>query len=178
MQHIANFLGTLAPQDKRIAASLWYVSLIFIFTGTATAQSGVSSSAPGVAFYVGMGESCCGEDPHPVHGIETGDGGYLVLGKTIAQNGSWGGFAVKVGPPQPASTGQFLEPYESAALRWSIQLSDSAGKSTYLNAASTQTAVFLAGLRTDGRGKIDMYLGKHDLQDGTLIWEKRYVILW
>ena len=103
-----------------------------------------------------MNESCCGEDPHPVHGIETGDGGYLVVGKTAASNDSWGGFAAKIGPPKPLGTGKFLEPNESAALRWTIELSTSDGKATYLNAASTQTAVFLAGLRANAQGSIDI----------------------
>lgn len=157
-----------------IKQALWLVSVIFISTGIAHSQSGVSANAPSVSFYVGMSESCCGEDPHPVHGIETGDGGYLVVGKTAASNDSWGGFAAKIGPPKPLGTGEYLEPNESAALRWSIELSTSGGKATYLNAASTQTAVFLAGLRANAQGNIDMYLAKHALQDGELIWEKSF----
>ena len=44
---------------------VWVASL-----GIANAQTGNSANAPKVSFY-GLGESCCGEDPHPVHGIAT-----------------------------------------------------------------------------------------------------------
>ena len=39
--------------------------------------NGVSSNAPEVLFYTATGEDCCGEDPHPVHGVETSDGGFV-----------------------------------------------------------------------------------------------------
>jgi hypothetical protein len=156
------------------ASTIWYMIIIMICSVHAHSQTGVSQNAPSVEFYVGLGESCCGEDPHPVHGISTSDGGYVVVGKTEAGNGKWGGFAAKIGPPEPLGNGVFLDPNESESMRWTVRLEDGGGKSTFLNAASTQSAIFLAGLRASGDGDIDMYLAKHSIEDGTLIWEKRF----
>ena len=66
-------------------------ALIFGFVGFAQAGTGVSDSAPAVDFYVGLTEECCGEDPHPVHGIQTPDGGYALVGKTVDSGGEWDG---------------------------------------------------------------------------------------
>ena len=80
----------------------------------------MSANAPPIAFYAALGEDCCGEDPHPVHGIGTRDGGVVPVGKSIT-SGGWGGFAVKVGPPNPVGTGQFLS-QESESLRWVVRI--------------------------------------------------------
>ena len=151
------------------------VLLVVFIAGTAVAQTGISSNAPSIEFYVGLDESCCGEDPHPVHGIATPDGGQIVVGKSIAANGNWGGFAVKVSPSEALGVGTFLDPGNSAVVNWTVQLQEDRGKATFLNAASTESAVFLAGLRASGRDRIDMYLAKHDLTTGSLIWEKKLI---
>ena len=145
-----------------------------LFLGSAWADSALSLNAPELEFYVGLTESCCGEDPHPVHGIATPDGGYLVVGKTLAKAEGWGGFALKLGPPAPMGNGVLLEPGESPSFRWSIALGEGSGKSALLNAASSQSSVFLAGLHTESGGHTAMYLAKHSLEDGSLIWEKRF----
>ncbi|MGB0591799.1 MAG: hypothetical protein ACPGU1_19140 [Myxococcota bacterium] len=165
-------------QSKAVSAG-WFttgcLAVMLMCVGTAAAQTGVSANAPGVDFYVGLTESCCGEDPHPVHGIATDDGGYLSVGKTVSSGDGWGGFAVKIGPPDPMGIGVLLEPDESASVHWTIQLGGGSGKSALLNAASAGDAVFLAGLRSDATGQPAMYLAKHDTEDGSLIWEKRFV---
>ena len=76
---------------------VWAVSAILLFiTGLPVyAQTG-SANAP-IAFYAALGEDCW-RGPHPVHGIGTRDGGVVLVGKSIT-SGGWGGFAVKVGPP-------------------------------------------------------------------------------
>ena len=49
-------------------------------------------------FYIGIGEGSFGEDPHPVHGTQTSDGGYVVGGKSLDAGGAWEGFVLKVVP--------------------------------------------------------------------------------
>ena len=46
-------------------------------------QTGVTEGAPALSFYIGIGEGSFGEDPHPVHGTQTSDGGYVVGGKSL-----------------------------------------------------------------------------------------------
>ena len=57
---------------------------------------GVSEYAPNVQMYIGMGEDCCGEDPHPVHGVEASDGAFVLGGKFIDSGGTPNGFVVKL----------------------------------------------------------------------------------
>ena len=59
------------------------------------ASTAVSANAPDPSFYLGFGEDCCGEDPHPVHGIATADGGYAVVGKSMDTSGNQDGFILK-----------------------------------------------------------------------------------
>ena len=149
-------------------------TLILSWCSLSAADTGVSNNAPDITFYAALGEACCGEDPHPVHGIVASDGGYVIVGKTSAPNGAFGGFAVKIGPPNPQVVGAFIEPNETATYRWSIQLQSERGDATFLNAASIANAVFLAGLDTDVSGHTRMYLSKHSLSDGALIWSKQF----
>ena len=51
--------------------------------------------SPKEIFYAATSETCCGEDPHAVHGIETPDGGFVLTGKSLDRDGEWQGFAVK-----------------------------------------------------------------------------------
>ena len=63
--------------------------------------SGISQNAPEVVFYAATGEECCGEDPHPVHGAQTADGGFVLCGKSIDSGGNSDGFLLKVGADVP-----------------------------------------------------------------------------
>ena len=45
----------------------------------------------GVTFYLGLGEDCCGEDPHPVHGIATADE-LCTVDEVIDSGGNWDSF--------------------------------------------------------------------------------------
>ena len=124
--------------SNRIRLGLvWALWLTLVSVGsTAGAQTGVSPNAPEIDFYVGLTEACCGEDPHPVHGIATSDGGSIVVGKTIT-SGGWGGFAVKIGPSLPSTTGDIIDG-ETASLKWTVTIGQPRSKSVFLNAASTQ----------------------------------------
>ena len=42
--------------------------------------------SPKEIFYAATSETCCGEDPHAVHGIETPDGGFVLTGKSLEFN--------------------------------------------------------------------------------------------
>ena len=163
--HRARYPSRLAP--------LWTVAAMSLAV-PAVAQTGVSPNAPDVVSYVGLGEDCCGEDPHPVHGIATDDGGYVLVGKSITARDGWGGFGLKVGPSLPTGTGIFLEPGEGDAFGWAVTIGSAGTRSALLNAAAGQDAVFLAGLLSSADGNADMYLAKHALADGRLIWEKRF----
>ena len=173
--------GHIGNKDRKkcwlqTALEMGWVYSVFVFalTGLAHGQTGVSNNAPAVSFYAGLGESCCGEDPHPVHGIATPDGGYILVGKTATSNGGWGGFAVKLGPPNPIGNGIFIDPNDNPSFRWVVRTPEMRGRSAFLNAAATRDAVLIAGFTTDAGQDADMYLAKHSLADGRLIWEKRF----
>ncbi|MEE2787512.1 MAG: hypothetical protein VX589_09250 [Myxococcota bacterium] len=155
--------------SRLVAIFTWLIGVSLAF-----AQNGLSPNAPDLAFYVGLGEGCCGEDPHPVHGVATPDGGYVLVGKSVTAGDGWGGFAVKIGPPQPLGVGQYLEAGEDPSLKWVVRIGGPGTRSVFLNAATTADAVFLAGSRASANGLADMYLAKHARADGMLIWEKRF----
>ena len=49
---------------------------------------GRPNNSPKEIFYAATSETCCGEDPHAVHGIETPDGGFVLTGKSLDSNGN------------------------------------------------------------------------------------------
>ena len=150
------------------------LALLLGVGATANAQTGVSPNAPPVSSYVGFDETCCGEDPHPVHGAVTPDGGYVLVGKTITANGGWGGFGLKIAPGQATGVGALIDPNENPNYGWSVQIGGANRRSALLSAAATGDTVFFAGLITGPNNDVDMYLAKHASADGRLIWEKRF----
>jgi len=141
--------------------------------GTTSNESGVSPNAPAIEFYAGAGEECCGEDPHPVHGIQTPDGGYLVAGKSMDSGGTQEGFALKVGPPAPQGT-VMLGEEGGPNYQWSFNFG-SKGVIDAANAvASTADAAFILGYKTVADKSVDCYLSKHDLTTGKQIWETHF----
>ena len=54
---------------------------------------GRANNSPKEIFYAATSETCCGEDPHAVHGIETPDGGFVHTGAKVrlVENSSVGG---------------------------------------------------------------------------------------
>ena len=139
----------------------------------ALANTGVSDNAPGVEFYLGLGEDCCGEDPHPVHGIETADGGYAVVGKSIDSAGEWNGFIVKVHPENLMGT-TFLGSDNFSAKEWSKQVGSTGKRDGLNNLASNTGGLFAAGFIHSGDGTIDRYLVKYDPATGNQLWEATF----
>ena len=135
----------------------------------ALADDGISDTAPSMLAYAGIGEDCCGEDPHPVHGVPTADGGYVVCGKAIDAGGQWEGFVTKVGPGLTPGV-SFLGPDEAQSWDWSLTFGSRGARDGANQVASLPDAVLMAGFRTTG-GDMDRYLTKLDLATGGLIWE-------
>ena len=149
---------------------IFAIHIFFISINLAVANTGVSERAPDVVFYVGLTEPCCGEDSHPVHGMQTADGGYVLVGKSADSSGNSDGFIVKLQPDNwqgtfMISTAQFSQ---SA---W-VQTMGTRGYMDGLNnVAATDSAIFAAGFVHANDGTIDRYLAKHNISTGTRIWE-------
>jgi hypothetical protein len=139
----------------------------------AHADDGVSADAPDMVSYTGIGEDCCGEDPHPVHGAPTPDGGVVICGKSIDEDGEWEGFVVKVGPDIPEGT-VFYEPDEGPTYAWSVTFGSDGRQDGANNVVATDEAVFVAGFVTEDDGTLDRNLRKYNLFSGALIWEISY----
>ena len=99
-----------------------YIGILSLFiscsSDSVNSGDGVSLNAPEVLFYTTTGEDCCGEDPHPVHGVETSDGGFVLCGKSIDSEGNWDGFLLKIGPSIPEGN-TFMEEDSSHTYDWS-----------------------------------------------------------
>ena len=132
-------------------------------------ENGHSAAAPELLFYGAMGEACCGEDPHPVHGISTPDGSFILGGKSIDANGNSDGFIVKIGPTLPTGVAQLDEDNE-VSFAWSDTFGVD-GKQDAVNAvAASEDAVWVAGLAYATDMGIRATLHKHHLDTGAQIW--------
>jgi len=136
--------------------------------------SGVSDGAPNVSFYVGMGEDCCGEDPHPVHGVEASDGGVILGGKFIDSGGSPNGFVVKL------SSGSSVDPQLLEAGADGHDWTYTFGQPNRFDAVNSVTekdgAVFVAGVNQSETGAIQQFLVKLDSVSGTELWSKVFPV--
>ena len=150
------------------------ITVLFTWGVRAHAQDGRSPHAPDISYYAGIGEDCCGEDPHPVHGIGTSDGGAVLVGKTAQVGDGWGGFALKIGPPAPGEVGIILDAADRESLHWSLTIGGPRTRSVLLNAAEVAGAIFLVGARADANGLSQMYLAKHNLATGSKVWEMEF----
>ena len=142
-------------------------------TSEKSTEDGYSDNAPDVSFYAAMGEECCGEDPHPVHGVEATDGGFVLCGKSIDESGGRDGFIVKIGSSLP--TGMvYLGEDSDHSYSWS-QTFGSAGTNEVANAvASLSDAVFVVGMATSNSGQSQRLMNKYDSLTGTLIWSQTF----
>ena len=130
---------------------------------------GMSANAPGVVFYAGTGEGCCGTDPHPVHGTQAPDGGFVLVGKSADAGGSIDGFVVKIGPGIPEGT-LFLESGGEAQVAWSRTFGSDGSMEAANNVVATADGVFVAGAEQGGDGTLHRALRKYDGETGSLEW--------
>ena len=148
--------------------SCW-ILLIGVVLVSVSPSGSIGADAPSTISYIATGESCCGEDPHPVHGVATSDGGFVLVGKSLDLEGEWEGFVVKFPPYLPTGT-LWLEPGEEFSYQWSYSFGSDGNKDGANSVAATKDAVFVAGFLTNSSGLIDRYLAKLDLISGNLIW--------
>jgi len=104
---------------------------------------GRPNNSPKEIFYAATSETCCGEDPHAVHGIETPDGGFVLTGKSLDRNGEWQGFAVKF-PANIPSGSHWLDPEEKVSYEWSYVFGSEDAKDGSNAVAATEDSVFVA----------------------------------
>ena len=128
------------------------------------------TKSPDVIFYAATSETCCGEDPHAVHGVETPDGGYVLTGKSLDQNGAWQGFVIKF-PSKIPSGSHWLDPEEDVSYEWSYVFGSNGVKDGGNAVAATKDAVFVAGFATNPQNRLRRFLAKLDLVNGNLIWK-------
>ena len=126
--------------------------------------------SPKEIFYAATSETCCGEDPHAVHGIETPDGGFVLTGKSLDHDGEWQGFAVKF-PANIPSGSHWLDPEEKVSYEWSYVFGSDDAKDGGNAVAATEESVFVAGFSTDSKNRLQRFLAKLDLKSGDLIWK-------
>ena len=132
-------------------------------------DDGYSDNAPDVVFYAATGEECCGEDPHPVHGVESSDGGFILCGKSIDSDGGLDGFILKIGAPLPSGT-VFLEQEGSQSYTWAQTFGSPGTWEVANSVATTANAVFIAGMESGSNGIAHRSLRKYDLSSGELLW--------
>lgn len=152
------------------------VVIVFLYTvlacdmnNDAFTGSGVSSDAPEVSYFIGMGEDCCGEDPHPVHGVETNDGAIVLAGKYMDGSGFPNGFVVKLDRGQ--TTGTAMIDQDSRAYLWSTSIGEQDSFDVINSVASIEESVFVVGARTSNVGIIQQLFAKLDTDTGEIIWE-------
>lgn len=162
--------GIMTPWQHTLAGLL---ASALLTVNIAQADDGVSADAPDMVSYTGIGEDCCGEDPHPVHGAPTPDGGVVICGKSIDEDGEWEGFVVKVGPDIPEGT-VFYEPDEGPTYAWSVTFGSSGQQDAANQVVANDEAVFVAGFVSGDDRTLDRNFRKYDLYTGALIWEISY----
>ena len=135
-------------------------------------QTGVTEGAPALSFYIGVGEGSFGEDPHPVHGTQTSDGGYVVGGKSLDAGGEWEGFVLKVIPSGFSGYLNLNEPGEAnQSYSWAKTFGTAGKKDGVNNLASVGEAVFAAGFKSVSDGSQSACLFKYSSVDGETLWE-------
>ena len=97
------------------------------------------ADAPDTIFYIATGETCCGEETHPVQGVATSDGRFLLAGKSIDSDGEWHGFAVKF-PPHLRTGNLWLMPGEELSYQWSYKFGSDGNKDGANAVAETEDA--------------------------------------
>lgn len=162
------FVNAVLKQFGRYLLSLVPLSVV----GVESNDTGVSAKAPALSFYAGIGEGSFGEDPHPVHGTQTADGGYVVGGKSLDTGGAWEGFILKVLPSDLSGYLNLTEPSDgNQSFVWVQTFGSSGKKDGVNNLASVGDAVLAGGFKSVDDGSQDAYLVKYSSSLGTKVWE-------
>ena len=126
------------------------------------------------SYYV-VDSSCCGgedSDPHPVFGISSNDG-FILLGKSLGPYGKENGFVIKI-PSNLPENNIFLNPSEDFSYDWSIVIGEKKKRDALNSAVIFNNHLFVAGYKETKKKKIDRFLAKINLKDGSVVWSKSY----
>ena len=118
-------------------------------------ENGTPTTIPDAGAYLGTGETCCGEDPHPVHGVEAPDGSFILCGKSGDSGGEVDGFVVKFQAPFPAGS-TFIDNPSSPLIAWSHSFGKSGHKDGANHVAVLDEGVFVAGPRNPRRARFTL----------------------
>ena len=150
------------------------ISQILMITGLSVGlawQASAFAASPEASSYLGLGEDCCGEDPHPVHGIQTSDGGYVLVGKSADASGATDGFVLKV-KARPGAMNAWVGPDSFQSGEWAQSVGTRGGLDGMNNVVETTNGVLIgAGFQASNDGKVHRYWASYDLQTGTKRWE-------
>ena len=130
--------------------------------------SGISEEAPTISYYAGMGEDCCGEDPHPVHGVETSDGSFILGGKFIDLGGGTNGFVVKLSngtSEQPILIEEGAQGHE-----WTYTFGQPNSFDAVNSVAAKDDDIFVAGVKQSETLGMQRFLAKLDSTSGEQVW--------
>lgn len=131
-------------------------------------SDGVSNNAPSKDFYVGLDEGCCGEDPHPVHGVEVENQGFVGVGKNSDSNGSTDGFIFKTKP----LSGQFNgdSTLDTNDMDWVVNFGTNGQKDGANFVLANQNGIFVGAYQYSSTDKASVAtLFKYNT-DGTQQW--------
>ena len=121
--------------------------------------------------YVALGEECCGEDPHPVHGAHVENGSYVLVGKSIDSQGGTQGFVVQINT-EGLSDYVFLEDESLQQNSWSHTFG-TAGAFNAANAVAVhESGIFVVGVTTVD-GIPERLVNKYD-RSGNLVWSASF----
>lgn len=123
---------------------------------------------PGTQVYVALGEDCCGEDPHAVFGAYAGEGGYVLVGKSIDTQGGMQGFVVHI-DTYDLSGMVFLEEQQLEERTWSHTIDSSDGFSAANAVTVHEHGIFVVGVRSEN-GVPQRIVQKYS-RSGEFVWE-------
>ena len=164
----------LRKRTKKLGIIRTRFSQILMTTGLSVGlawQASALAASPAASSYLGLGEDCCGEDPHPVHGIQTSDGGYVLVGKSADASGATDGFILKV-KARPGAMNAWVGPDSFQSGEWAQSVGTRGGLDGMNNVVETTNGILIgAGFQATNDGKVHRYWASYDLQTGTKRWE-------
>eukprot|EP00462_Mataza_sp_D1_P007010 CAMPEP_0175121838 /NCGR_PEP_ID=MMETSP0087-20121206/1384_1 /TAXON_ID=136419 /ORGANISM="Unknown Unknown, Strain D1" /LENGTH=474 /DNA_ID=CAMNT_0016403411 /DNA_START=157 /DNA_END=1581 /DNA_ORIENTATION=+ len=110
-----------------------------------------------------MTSACCGEDPHPVHGVVAPDSTIITCGKAADAQQSTKGFVLRTGKPETNSADKF------GSKLWSVEVDVAGKKDAVLQCPVSGDAVFALGYKNEAR-----FLARYNFENGQAVWEYQY----